>query len=336
MIKEFSGDIQDLEKELYIPALDIISEPLAQPITVCSDPDCCEKKKCGDATKVHYKTICHKPCYLEKSDGNIIGDSALLDCQAFNKYKNLRGGRLYDSKTFHPDNRLKCDKNGLAFGYLCDRVKSEICFNCSHSYQVHLWINYETKIVSKEIRDENKFNRIGANKQNIDQKQMQIGLIKAKVEKITQERHFITECAAYFARFLINNAITPFNDALKDYIECCIVNEEKGNGDAEVIKGLHNMLEAYGREKETIEKLSKETCGESDLNSKQIDDKIQQLFELECYGHVIKKHMDLEAQSKLFTKIALEREVHIETNSTACTAVFSQIFSKFKYWLSNK
>lgn len=37
-IKECDGDIKELEKELYTPALDIISEPLDQPITVC-----CEK-----------------------------------------------------------------------------------------------------------------------------------------------------------------------------------------------------------------------------------------------------------------------------------------------------
>lgn len=332
-IQNFNGDILELEKELYIPALDIISEPLDQPITVCSHPECCEKKACGNSTKVHYKSICHKPCYLEKSDGNIIGNSGLLNCQSFNKYTDVGEGRWSDPKYLHPDQEKSSNEKGLVFGIPSKRIKSEICFNCSHSYQVHLTINYETKIETKQIRDAYKFSLIEANKQNIDRKQLQIDKIKAKVEELKEERRFITGCSAYFARFLMHNAITPFNDALEAYIKCCIANEEKGNGDAEVIQGFKDLLEAYDREKETIERLSKETCGESDLTCDQIDDKIQQLFELKHYGHVIKRHMDLEAQGQLNTKVALEKEVQIGTKETSVlSAVFGQLFSKFKYW----
>lgn len=331
-IKEFTGDIQQLEKELYTPALDIISEPLAKPITVCSDPDCCEKKSCGNTTKVHYKSICHKPCYLKTNDGNIIGNAGLLDCIAFNKYETVAGakGRWSRRKEFHADiGKLKFNKQGFALGYDTVRTKSETCFQCSHSYQVHLRINYETKIETKQIRDENKFERIETSKQNIDRKQLQIDLIKAKVEEIKEELHFITVCSAYFARFLMKNAITPFNDALEEYINYCVAIEKEGNGDASVVKGFLDMLEAYNREKATIEKLSKETGGECELSSDQIDAKIEQLFELKHYGHVIKHHMDLEAQGQQSTKVALERDAHMRTDKT--TESFRHIFSEFQF-----
>lgn len=331
-IEEFTGDIEQLEKELYTPALDIISEPLGEPITVCSDPDCCEKKSVGNTTKVHYKSICHKPCYLKLSDGSIIGNTGLLDCRAFNKYEPVAGakGRWYRRKTFNPDiGKLTFNKQGLAFGYDNIRTKSETCFHCSHSYQVHLRINYETKIETKQIRDESKFERIETSKQNIDRKQMQIDLIKAKVEEIKEELSFITVCSAYFARFLMKNAITPFNDALEEYIMYCIAIEKEENGDAGAVKELLDMLEAYNREKATIEKISEETSGESELTSDQIDGKIEQLFELKYYGHVIKHHMDLEAQGQLSTKVALERDVHMRTDNT--TDSFRQTFSAFQF-----
>lgn len=332
-IEEFNGDIEELEKELYTPALDIVSEPLAQPITVCSDPNCCEKKSIGSTTKIHYKSICHKPCYLDKNDGNIIGNAGLLDCRAFNEYKNYGEGRWFEPKMFIPDTKLQYNKEGLAFGVLCQRTKSENCLRCTHSYQVHLTINYETKIVTKQIRDENKFERIESSYCNIDRRQYQIEEIKAKVQEIKNELQFITECSAYFARFLMNNAITPFNDALEEYLKCCIANEEKGAGNTSAINGFKEMIESYNREKATIEKLYVETSGKNDLTSGEIDDKIEELFQLKHYGHVIKYHMELEAEGRQNTKIALEKNVKIETtNTTSFTAFFKETFSNFKFW----
>ncbi|KAJ6635669.1 hypothetical protein Bhyg_14255 [Pseudolycoriella hygida] len=178
-IKEFTGDIEELEKELYTPALDIVSTQLEKPITVCSDPACCEKKLFNNTTKLHYKSICHKPCYLDNSDGNIIGNIALLDCNAFNKYK-INEGTWYDPKTFHPDNELKLNEEGLAYGYNAIRTKSEDCFKCSHSYQSHLTINYETKVVEKKLRDDNKYERIETTYSDIGRRQRQIELLKKK------------------------------------------------------------------------------------------------------------------------------------------------------------
>ncbi|KAG4073896.1 hypothetical protein HA402_014101 [Bradysia odoriphaga] len=330
-IEEFTGDIEELEKELYTPALDIKSRLLEHPITVCSHPDCCEKKSCGSTTKVHYKSVCHKPCYLKKSDGNIIGDSGLLDCQAFNKYKNVGEGNWHDPKTFVPDSPLPMNSEGLVYGYDCIRVKSENCFTCNHPYQIHLTINYETEIVTRKIRDENKFERIETSLCGIDKRKNQIARIKAKVDVIKEELRFITECSAYFARFLMNNTITPFNDALEDYIKCCIANEEKENKDSAVVKGYQDMLDAYNREKETIEKLSKESC---DLSSGKIDDKIGQLFKLKTYGQVIKHHMDLEAKGEKNKSIALEVDVPIGdgVKTSGLIRLFQQVTENLKFW----
>lgn len=307
-IEEFSGNIEQLEKELYTPAVDIQTRQLEHPITVCSHSDCSEKKSCGNTTKVHYKSICHKPCYLDKSDDKIIGNSGLLDCRAFNNYKNLGEGRLCNPKTFVPDTELRINSEGLMFGYKTERTRSEVCFKCSHSYLAHLTINYETEIVTRKIRNEYKSDQIENSLSDIDKRQVQVSRIKAKVEELQNELKFITECSAYFARFLMDNAITPFNDALEDYINCCIANEQKSNNDSAVIKGYRDMLEAYNREKATIEQLSNESC---DLSSGGIDDRIGKLFELNTYGHVIKFHMELEADSERNQKIASEVNVSL-------------------------
>ncbi|KAG4073074.1 hypothetical protein HA402_009493 [Bradysia odoriphaga] len=332
-INEFSGDIQELEKELYTPSLDIITEPLDGPITVCSDPECCEKRSFGNVSKVHYKSICHKPCYLKNSDGNIVGDVALLDCQAFNKYKRYGKGRMFDAKEFWPDNKLKCNKNGRMFGWDCVRTRSETCFECSHSYLVHLTINYETKVETKQIRDNNKQKRIEMNKQNIDAKQLQINKINEKVAQIKEELRFIMECSAYFAKFLMANAITPFNDALEEYIKCCIANERNRNGDAAVIDGLKAMLQSYAREKEEIEKLAEESSDVAELTSDEINAKIEQLVRLKHYGPIIKLHMDIEAQAQVKAATGFEKDISVGPEKMSGLAAFlSQFPSQLKFW----
>lgn len=332
-IEEFTGDIQELEKVLYTPALEIIALPLDTPITVCSDPECCEKKSIGNTTKVHYRSPCHKPCYLKNSDGNIVGNSALLDCSAFNKYKRTGRGKLFDPKYLHPDSdsAVKCNKNGLVFGWNSARTKSETCFECSHSYLVHLTINYETKVETRQIRDENKVKRIEMSKESIDNRQHQIDLIKTKVNELKEELRFITECSAYFASFLINNAITPFNDALEEYIICCIANERKGNADAAVINGFEAMLKSYAWEKAEIQKLIADGCGEVELNSDKISEKIGRLFSLQHYGAVIKCHMDMEEHGQLESAVVAEKKIALE-NVSHLTASVKHFFSKWSNW----
>lgn len=91
------------------------------------------------------------------------------------------------------------------------------------------------------------------------------------------------------------------------------------------------MLKAYSREKAMIEKLSNETCGDSDLTSGQIDAKIGQLFKLKHYGHIIEYHMDLESKGRQITKVAFEKDIPIGIK-TGFTSFFNQIFSNFKFW----
>ncbi|CAG2175934.1 unnamed protein product, partial [Oppiella nova] len=78
-IHEFTGDLTALEKELYIPSVDIETDPLDHPKTVCSDKNCCTQENINGNIKTHYTTSCHSPCYLTHSDGNIVGNNGLLE-----------------------------------------------------------------------------------------------------------------------------------------------------------------------------------------------------------------------------------------------------------------
>ncbi|CAG2166575.1 unnamed protein product [Oppiella nova] len=226
-IHEFTGDINDLEKELYIPSVDIETDPLEHPKTVCSDKDCCTQENINGTIKFHYKTDCHSPCYLDNSDGNIIGNQGLLDCLAFNEYEEIREPEWVVPTNVLPDQNITLNDEGKAFLRLVRRIKSETCNKCKHSYQSHLHINYETRLVNKQVRDETKYQRITTAQEASEAQQAQIMELEVKIKELTDENTIITKCMAKFACFLKNNALTPFNDAFEDYVNLLIANEKQ-------------------------------------------------------------------------------------------------------------
>lgn len=67
-------------------------------------------------------------------------------------------------------------------------------------------------------------------KQNIDNKEkllenvrMLIGDISRRKDELQREHGIIVRTCAKFAHFLQNNAITPFSDSYKEYIEYMII-----------------------------------------------------------------------------------------------------------------
>lgn len=329
-IEDFSGNISELEKVLYTPALDITSKALEHPRTVCSDPSCCEKKAIGNVSKVHYKTICHNHCYLQNSDGSIMGNSALLDCRAFNKYERTGDDIWCDPSTLYPDSEGRTNEKGQVLATPSKRIKSETCFECGHSYLVHLTINYETSINSIQIRDENKYERITKEKDAVNQKEIQIKKIMMTVDELEREMKFINKCSAHFARFLMNHTITPFNDALEEYIKCAKSNARK-RGDSEAIQGYEKMLDAYKYEKKIVEAESKKTSGGSDLSTDEINKKIKELFNLKHYGKVLQDHLILEEQGQLQSHI-ISNERTVQLKQTTVKAGKPGLLQRFKFW----
>ncbi|CAG2164728.1 unnamed protein product [Oppiella nova] len=315
-VSEFKGNITEFEKELYVPWKDIESDPLNEPKTVCNEGNCIVKETINGTVKIHYKTDCHSPCYLTHSDGNVMGNVGLLDCIAFNKYESIGEGEWRVPTNLVPDQNVTLNAEGKAFLYYLERTKSDNCFKCGHSFQSHLHIKYETRIVNKKIRDEKKYKSINTAKEAAAAKQAQIVELEARIKELTDENTTISICMAKFACFLSNNALTPFNDAFEGYVKDA---GKLSGGDSKVtIDKLQQMLDRYKYEKDAIlAAMKKGKKNESAVSVEDIDKLIKQLCSLKVNGPAISQLLDTQIKSKAKSHTFNEKVINTVSAATS-------------------
>ncbi|RZC40591.1 hypothetical protein BDFB_005023, partial [Asbolus verrucosus] len=221
------------------------------------------KATIGDKTKWHYRQRCHDPCYLRGVPKEMIGDHRLAGCAAMN------GTRT--------------------------------CSKCSCDYSVHMHVYYITKPIEDNVVDD-------IVKQNIDTKERACKEKEKLMKKITQRRKeleaehkVIVEIIAKFAHFLQQNAITPFNDSYKEYIEHVITRERSlGNvADLKKIEKLKQLLKRHEQIKAALTNNTNiESEGLSAVTTENIKENLEKLYTLKHNGQKIKELFDAQAASR--------------------------------------
>ncbi|CAG2173909.1 unnamed protein product [Oppiella nova] len=315
-MKNFTGDITALKAQLYIPSLDIETIELDHPKTVCGDKDCCTQENINGTIKTHYKTDCHSPCYLRSSDGGIIGNEGLRDCEAFQKSENIGEAEWRVATNLLPDQHVEVDERGMALVQYVDTIRSENCFGCGHSYKLHLHIKYDTRIVKREVRDERKYERISTRNEANMAQQNQIKQLELKIQELSNENDIITTCMAKFACFLKNNALTPFNDAFEGYVKLLIEQEKQGDKGSVAIINLERVLTQYTKEKQVIlDAMNKagSNSNQSDITIKDIDESIKQLKHLKWKGAEISQLFEKQLKAKEHSHVHQEESIDTST-----------------------
>lgn len=135
--------------------------------------------------KWHYKQRCHDPCYLQNVPKEIIGSPELVNCAAINK------------------STRRCNK-------------------CACDFSIHMHIYYMTKTKETTVKDDNVARNINSKEKVLESKRKLIKDIEKRKIELEIEHKVIIQTCAKFAHFLQNNAITPFSDSYKEYIEYLI------------------------------------------------------------------------------------------------------------------
>uniref|UniRef100_A0A6P7GUE3 Uncharacterized protein LOC114346593 n=1 Tax=Diabrotica virgifera virgifera TaxID=50390 RepID=A0A6P7GUE3_DIAVI len=184
ILRNANETLDEMKNKLYVPVIGLESTTLNQPVTVCAERKCCEVYTIGEKNVFHYKQRCHDPCYLRGVPKDIIGAAELIDCWAMNG--------------------------------------TSTCTQCMCDFKVHMHVYYLTKPVEKQEVDENIQRNITSKEDLIKSKQQVIRDIEVKHSELHNEHQVVVEICAKFAHFLQNNAITPFSDSYKEYIEYLI------------------------------------------------------------------------------------------------------------------
>ncbi|XP_063922826.1 uncharacterized protein LOC135137164 isoform X1 [Zophobas morio] len=253
--KKAGVSIEELKKKLYKSAIDLEIITLDHAVLVCTNASCVEPVKVGNTTKFQYKTKCHDPCVLGKVNYEILGHWSLRACSQ------------------------------MTWGFNCK--------HCECPGSKHMNIYYDTRIVEKQIVDEGV-------QTNITSEQKQREKLDRLIKKLTQERNelederkFISDCAAKFAYYLQNNAMTSAYDTYREYIYLNL-ESQKSLGKKANMKVIVNLTDALKKHDELIKVLGQKQKlpGGEKITDESVHNDAQKLFKLKHMGPKIQEIFD--------------------------------------------
>jgi hypothetical protein len=247
--KRIEGD--ELMTRLDFQKMVLCANPLDKPRTVCSDSKCMEERDDGTGVRLKkYKTMCHRECYLDNIPEKVVGDPQLAGCAAFNS--------------------------------------SQFCTTCGHHWMVHLHVTYETQEKMKTVRDPTVAAQLKANESEITIKQTAIDNIMRKLQEAQREHATIQDAAARFGLFLKKNAITPYNDAMLDYIDHQIKQEKEKvvlhDVSPKQLEGLIKRRQEYEERIDSIKRSIAAGTGEEVLDENGVEELVEELFQMKHWG----------------------------------------------------
>ncbi|XP_041461184.1 uncharacterized protein LOC121412439 [Lytechinus variegatus] len=255
IILKANNEISTLKEVLKFKGYDVSRKELNYPRTVCASPKCISYVPVGNTMVQNtvYETICHSHCHLPGVPIETTNNIQLYNCQA---------------------------------------MTDGTCDTCQHSYKEHMHITYdlvktETEFLSPKIQSE--INRIRNKKSKI---QTMIHEINNKIEELKVEEKIIMETAAKFGSFLKSNALIPYNDAVDDYLDMCIKQEEAKQGkyrNETILDTMRNTKQEYNKQREILDIALKEGANENVTEPEHVKELQENLFQLKHFGATLRK-----------------------------------------------
>ncbi|KAJ4417845.1 hypothetical protein N0V85_001675 [Neurospora sp. IMI 360204] len=255
---ELSRD--ELVKSLYVQRNTVESYEVGRPRTVCTHRNCVEVRsgvQGSDETTVVYKTMCHKPCYLQEVmvKRNTKGHEGLKRCSSMGP--------------------------------------TGFCNVCKHNYMDHMHIYYDYRSKTYKFQDKTVASDLLKRGTELQLKQKAIDIKKKAIEEYKVEYAQIQEATIQFGFFLKRHAIEPYNDATVEYVDH-LINQERLKVGSGGRKDALEMLEKYRAEHlEKVEALSKAIAtGDTDyqlLDDQGVRELVDRLYALPHFGEDLER-----------------------------------------------
>jgi GTPase SAR1 family protein len=268
-----TDDIERIKENLYVPMVEVKYRALSYPILLCNGPQCQEtiKFRKKDLNNEYYDfsscynwKTCQEPCFPNES----------FDDPKVNEIKN-------------------CD--------VIDK-ETELCKKCQCSYKLHMRQYYKSDLVIKTGVDDEKRREI----EELEDKQERyktyiINALQDHCERLNKELEFITMCSAKFSHYLAHNALVPYDDSFKSYLEHIIENEKfkKCAENQQMIEGLEKIIEEYEKEKKLLVDAQKMDEELPSVSTQDIMDLIVELQNLSFCGPMISQAQKAQEETKI-------------------------------------
>ncbi|KAK8063208.1 hypothetical protein PG996_007860 [Apiospora saccharicola] len=264
---------KSLEEALHFERIEIDDERLENPRTVCKHPDCVDLKEVAGVKRPIYKSFCHDPCTLSDVDEDVVGHASLVLCATI-------------------------------------RSSTGCCYKCQHHWQQHLHIRYtQTERVVRDI-DPDVQAKIAANASSVAVKKEATKALKKRVKDLETTLKEFQDAAIKFGLYLKKKSISPYNDAMIEYLDF-LINDEKRqiahcNANGVDVKKNEERLDALVQSRSNYEqriKILEREMSKSDesyalLDEQGVDDQVQKLYNLKHFGKNLKAMREMVDWSK--------------------------------------
>lgn len=254
-----SGD--KLRNKLHLQKVQLKSENLDKPRTVCANSSCTDVRNDGnEENKVVtvYKSRCHKTCSLTDVQADRLACPQLIRCAAF-------GG-------------------------------SNFCKKCKHHWQEHLHVLYELIEHTTTEKDNEIEKQLKKNADDVTLRQTAIKQLKELILEYKKEQDKIQDATARFCMFLKKHSLTPYNDATLEYLDF-LIKDERAKVQAAQAKGILaktnvKRLEALEEDRRKHEELIKVLTSHMNnfdtewrpLTEEGVEKLVQKLYSLKHFG----------------------------------------------------
>ena len=251
----------ELAKKLYIPAIELVPKQLGYPRTVCTSTGCVRYHTIPgtNQTTTDYTSHCHTQCYLKGVTVERYPNPDLQQCSA------MRGS-------------MNCKK-------------------CGCSWSKHMHITYEYSQTSRQVLDQSIQDLINSKKSIQEKTEIHIQTLSTRVSSLQTEQRFITNASAKFGCFLKTNAITPYNDAMAEYLDMLIGQERQkvsAGGDQHTLDGLISMKQSYYEEVNILEhSMNSEENSSHTLGPQDVQNMVQELYTLPLNGTTLRDTVEV-------------------------------------------
>jgi len=243
----------DFEKQLHVDGVDLEYKQLGFPRTVCTHSDCIEYIAAGrdNVKQVNYRQHCHPHCGLSGVPTETVGDSRLQRCTAM--------------------------------------AGTNSCTLCSHSYNQHMHRTYDLVTVKRSFISVEVQMKIKEKKDAKGRMEAAVAEMTNLVKEFETEQKEVLRVSATYGSFLKDAAMIPYNDALGDYLDMTIKQEEEKQPrlrDQDLINRLHKSKRAYEEEKAVIENALRQSGNRTGFRftPEQIEQLQKDLFKMKHFG----------------------------------------------------
>ena len=247
-------EVKAFSKDLYFNGFDLEYAQLGYPRTVCTHPDCIEYIPAGkdNLMQTNYKQQCHHDCKLPGLPSETVGDYRLQRCNA---------------------------------------IVNDECRHCDHSYQQHMHRTYDLQVISKKFLSDGVQEKINQKEDSKAQMEIYLAELNRQIPEYKWEQKEVLRISAKYGSFLKNVAIIPYNDALGDYLDMVIDQEnqkDKAIRDANLLASLMTSRKSYDEEKRILEDAMGIAAGDQVTTPDEIKLLQKELFQLKHFGNSLK------------------------------------------------